>query len=67
MEQERMRAQKIGYDDPVNPSFQATTDMYYKAVEEVMQQIIARDIEKKKVAVMIASHNEDTVRFAVQK
>lgn len=67
MEQERLRAAKIGYEDPINASFQETTEMYQKAVQEVMQQIVRQGIDQKKIAVMIASHNEDTVRFAVQK
>lgn len=32
-----------------------------------MTRIIATGVERKKVSVMVASHNEDTVRFAVQK
>ena len=67
IEQERMRAAKIGYEDPINATFEATTAMYHKSVEEVMQQIVKQGIDQKKIAVMIASHNEDTVRFAVQK
>ena len=67
MEQERRRAGEIGYEDPINPTFESTTAMYHKAVQEVMQQIVSRGIDNKKIAVMIASHNEDTVRFAVQK
>lgn len=67
MEQERRRAAKIGYDDPVNASFEATTEMYHEALEHAMSQISAQGVEKKKIAVMVASHNEDTVRFAVRK
>ncbi|XP_076453002.1 proline dehydrogenase 1, mitochondrial-like isoform X1 [Babylonia areolata] len=64
MEQERERAAMVGYEDPINPTYDATTDMYHTVMEEVMRQINLR--ERGKIAVMIASHNEDTVRHAVQ-
>lgn len=57
----------IGYEDPINPNFEATTAMYNNAVDTTMRKIIERGIDKKKIAVMIASHNEDTVRYSVQK
>ena len=53
----------MGYEDPINPSYEATTEMYHTVMEEVMRQINLR--ERGKIAVMIASHNEDTVREAV--
>ncbi|XP_023216644.1 proline dehydrogenase 1, mitochondrial-like [Centruroides sculpturatus] len=65
MEQERLRAKQIGYEDPINPSYEVTSDMYHKALTEAMRQIINGG--DRKVAVMVASHNEDTVRFTVNK
>lgn len=65
MEQERERAASLGYEDPINPSYEATTEMYHSVVEEVMRQMHMR--EPRKMAVMIASHNEDTVRYTIQK
>lgn len=65
MEQERERAAQIGYEDPINPTYEATTGMYHKVVREVMRQIQMRD--RGKIAVMIASHNEDTVKYTVEK
>ncbi|RWS13708.1 proline dehydrogenase 1-like protein [Dinothrombium tinctorium] len=67
MEQERMRAAQAGYEDPINPNFEATSEMYHKCLTKVMQEIVATGIENKKLAVMVASHNEDTVRFTVDK
>lgn len=64
MEQERERALKMGYEDPVNESYEATTKMYESSFIHCLNEI------KKKpgfVSVMVASHNEDTVRFAVEK
>ncbi|KAK7088799.1 proline dehydrogenase 1, mitochondrial-like isoform X2 [Littorina saxatilis] len=64
MEQERERAESVGYEDPINATYEATTEMYHSLMEEVMRQINRR--ERGKIAVMVASHNEDTVREAVQ-
>ncbi|XP_022342294.2 proline dehydrogenase 1, mitochondrial-like isoform X1 [Crassostrea virginica] len=65
MEQERERAATIGYDDPIQPTFNATSHSYHSVMEEIMNQINQRP--RGEVAVMVASHNEDTVRFTVQK
>ena len=64
MEQERERAGMIGYEDPVNPTYEATSDMYHKVLEEVMLQIGQR--KRGEVSVMVASHNEETVRRTVE-
>ncbi|CAB4058258.1 PRODH [Lepeophtheirus salmonis] len=47
MEQERARAKDVGYDDPINPSYDATNFS--------------------RIGIMVASHNADTVRFAINK
>lgn len=65
MEQERPRAKEFGYEDPINPSFEATTEMYEKNLLYCMNEIKNRPLGM--IAIMVASHNEDTVRFAVQK
>ena len=65
MEQERRLAREYGYEDPINPDFQATSKMYHACLDEVLQNIVKR--ETGKVKVMIASHNEDTIRYAIQK
>lgn len=70
IEQERARAAALGYDDPTNPSFEATTEMYHKTLTECLRRIrILKDanMDPKKIAIMVASHNEDTVRFAIEK
>ncbi|XP_052891279.1 proline dehydrogenase 1, mitochondrial isoform X1 [Anopheles moucheti] len=70
IEQERARAAALGYEDPTNPSFEATTEMYHKTLTECLRRIrILKDanIDPKKIAIMVASHNEDTVRFAIKK
>ena len=65
MYQERERAATIGYEDPINPTYEATTTMYHKVLRKVMRTIQVR--EKGRVAVMVASHNEDTVRYTVEQ
>ncbi|KAJ8956273.1 hypothetical protein NQ318_015009, partial [Aromia moschata] len=69
LEQERARAAAMGYPDPTNPSFEATTEMYHNTLTECLRRIKAfKDKgEDKKIAIMVASHNEDTVRFAIEK
>ena len=67
MDQERARAKQVGYEDPINPTYEATTEMYHRTLSEVMKQIIQTGIASKKISFMVASHNEDTVRFTVQK
>ncbi|XP_058174165.1 proline dehydrogenase 1, mitochondrial isoform X3 [Anopheles ziemanni] len=70
IEQERARAAALGYEDPTNPSFEATTEMYHKTLTECLRRIrILKDsnMDPKKIAIMVASHNEDTVRFAIEK
>ncbi|KAI1291786.1 Proline dehydrogenase 1, mitochondrial [Halotydeus destructor] len=67
MEQERERAKQVGYEDPINPTFDATTEMYHKTLTEAMRQIVVTGIDNKRISMMVASHNEDTVRYTVQK
>ena len=69
MDQERARAAALGYPDPINPSFEATSEMYRETLNECLRRIA--DLKKKglqkRIAIMVASHNEDTVRFAIEK
>ncbi|CRL01955.1 CLUMA_CG015342, isoform A [Clunio marinus] len=70
IEQERARAAALGYEDPTNPSYEATTEMYHKTLTECLRRIKKlkdSGIDPKKIAIMVASHNEDTVRFAIEK
>lgn len=70
MDQERARSQALGYDDPINPNYEATTEMYHKTLTECLRRIKHLKNgghDPKKIAIMVASHNEDTVRFAIEK
>lgn len=67
--QERARAAAMGYEDPINPTYEATTAMYEKTLMECLTRI--KDLKEKtnerRIAAMVASHNEDTIRFAIKK
>lgn len=70
IEQERARAAALGYADPTNPNFEATTEMYHKTLAECLRRIKKlkdAGVDPKKIAIMVASHNEDTVRFAIDQ
>jgi len=65
MEQERRLAREHGYEDPINPNFEATSKMYHACLDEVLKNIVRR--ESGQIRLMVASHNEDTIRYAIQK
>ncbi|PBC30882.1 proline dehydrogenase 1, mitochondrial [Apis laboriosa] len=70
IEQERARAAAMGYPDPTNPTYEATTDSYHRTLMEClrrMKQYKDKGEDPKKIGIMVASHNEDTVRFAIEK
>ncbi|KAF7990354.1 hypothetical protein HCN44_000159 [Aphidius gifuensis] len=70
IEQERARAAAMGYTDPTNPTYEATTESYHRTLMEClgrMKQYKDKGEDIKKIGIMVASHNEDTVRFAIEK
>lgn len=106
MDQERARAAKLGYEDPICESFEATTAMYERTLAYLMGEIehelklaglrgpaaaaeesgqLERsasgepdDFEQeqrrqldlmnsRRISIMVASHNEETVRFALKQ
>jgi len=69
MEQERARAVSLGYEDPVNENYEATTNMYHNTLTECLRRIkqLKDTTEEKRIGIMVASHNPDTVRFTIQK
>ena len=64
MDQERERALKMGYEDPINLTYDATTKMYESNFIHCLEEI---QKNPGSIKIMVASHNEDTVRFAVKK
>ena len=62
MEGERERAFKQSYPDPINDSFEATTEMYHRCVDTVLERIVSTREE-----LVIASQNGETVQRVIQK
>jgi len=68
MEQERARAASMGYPDPINPDYEATNAMYNGVVDMCLTKAVEQRKESHaRIAFMLASHNEDSVRFAVKR
>ncbi|EHB18393.1 Proline dehydrogenase, mitochondrial [Heterocephalus glaber] len=63
MAQEHARASEIGYEDPINPTYEATNTMYYRCLNYVLEELK----HNSKAKVMVASHNEDTVCFTLRR
>jgi len=59
MDQERKRAATIGYEDPILPDFESTTAMFNACLEKIAD-------EEKIASVVVATHNENTIRYAVE-
>ena len=67
---ERARAELLGYKDPINPDKAATDAMYHKVLDECLRRIHelkknGKDVQR--VGIMVASHNEDTIRHGIKK
>ena len=65
MEQERRLAREHAYDDPINPDFESTSRMYHNCFDQVLKSIERRPTGQ--VRVMVASHNEETIRYAIEQ
>lgn len=62
MEQERLRAATLGYRDPIHPSYAATSECFDKTMNSIIEETA-----KGRANVMVASHNEGSIRFAVKR
>uniref|UniRef100_UPI00398F7CB5 proline dehydrogenase 1, mitochondrial-like isoform X2 n=1 Tax=Pristiophorus japonicus TaxID=55135 RepID=UPI00398F7CB5 len=63
MAQERKRAKEIGYEDPINKTYEDTNVMYHRCLDYILDEIKVN----MKANVMVASHNERTVSYAMQR
>uniref|UniRef100_A0A8C5LPR6 Proline dehydrogenase n=1 Tax=Leptobrachium leishanense TaxID=445787 RepID=A0A8C5LPR6_9ANUR len=63
MQQERSRAAEVGYEDPINPTYEKTNEMYHRCLDYVLEEIR----HNRKANVMVASHNEETVKFTLKR
>lgn len=64
MEQERLRAATVGYEDPINPTYEATAEMYHNCLSAIVDEWLSRG--RGCASVMVASHNLDSIRYAVE-
>lgn len=62
MEQERERARDNGYPDPIWPDKPHTDQCYHSLMELLMQERTGSPVH-----LMVASHNENTVKTAINK
>lgn len=65
MEQERQLARAEGRPDPINDSFESTSRMYELVMERSLRAVAERP--RGAVHVMLATHNEQSVRQALLK
>ncbi|XP_042297613.1 proline dehydrogenase 1, mitochondrial-like isoform X2 [Sceloporus undulatus] len=63
MEQERSRAAEVGYPDPINATYEQTSEMYHRCLDYILEEIR----HNRKANVMVASHNKDTVKFTLRR
>ena len=60
MEQERLRAHELGYEDPIHETYQLTNQCYDDILSVTLKEVHDNDAN-----VMVATHNEESVRHAV--
>ena len=64
MEKERSMAAKQGYTDPVHATFEDTSKMYEASVDYLLERVSENP---EKYFVMVATHNEQSVKHALQR
>ncbi len=60
MDSERARAKQLGYDDPINNTIDDTHSNYNNAISMIVEAMA----KKKRVAALVASHNQKSVDWA---
>ncbi|ESO91790.1 hypothetical protein LOTGIDRAFT_121811, partial [Lottia gigantea] len=63
MLKEKELAKVHGYTNPVHDDFENTTKMYNQSLDYLMQHLA----NHRKCAFMVASHNEGTIEYAIQR
>ena len=66
MDKERRLARELGYEDPVNESYEATAGMYNRVVD-LMPEAISRSLARDRVNMVVATHNEAGALHAASK
>lgn len=57
---ERKRAEKMGYEDPIQPTLEDTHKNYHKVLDLVLQNNHLANI-------LVASHNQESIEYAIRK
>ncbi|XP_078607524.1 hydroxyproline dehydrogenase-like isoform X2 [Branchiostoma floridae x Branchiostoma japonicum] len=65
MEHERAVAKQQGYEDPIHSSYDDTSSMYHRVLDETLQYVT--DSQGEQVNVIVATHCEDTIKHAVRR
>jgi len=63
MEQERARALDLGYEDPIQPDYEATSRCYHRSMDVGLEYIHSHGDAN----IMIASHNIDSIKYAISR
>ncbi|CAG5125821.1 unnamed protein product [Candidula unifasciata] len=63
---ERQLAREMGYPDPVNETFELTSASYHSCLDLLLQHVATKG-PPSRVRFMVASHNEDTIRYAMDR
>lgn len=63
LDHERKRAKDLNYEDPIQPTYEDTNRNYNENVLTLLEDMQ----ENSKVSLIIASHNEETVHFALYR
>ncbi|XP_067034649.1 proline dehydrogenase 1, mitochondrial-like [Acropora muricata] len=62
MEQERLRAETLGYEDPIHPSYKATSKCFDEVTNVVLEETMRGNAN-----VLVATHNENSIQAAVER
>ena len=57
LERERFLANKHGYEDPINPTYESTEEMYNHVIDHMIEYICSED-GKDGGHLVVATHNE---------
>ena len=62
LEKERFLAAKQGYEDPINPTYESTGEMYNRVIDHMIEYISSNE-GKDGGHVVIATHNEVGIQY----
>ena len=62
MVEEKRIAAETGMEDPINESYDKTSEMYHSVVDFVLPLI-----KERQAGFMIASHNENTILYVLRR